>query len=168
MIAAKKSRLGFTAFLGSLSCVAAAQGAVQPVSWSISASPGASAKPGNRLTLDLTAHIDDGWHVYAFNQAEAGPTPLRITADTNGIVQLAGAPTGTSPIRKHDSSFDLDTEIFNHLVTLHVPVVVKPSAAGGSEEIALNVRYQACNDHVCLPPRTVHLTVPAKTPQESR
>ena len=161
MIAAKTNRTGFAVLLGCLSCVAAAaQGSVQPVSWSISAVPGASSKPGSHLTLNLTAHIDDGWHVYALNQAEGGPTPLRVTADPNGIVQLAGTPCGSSPIKKHDSSFDLDTEIFNHLITLHVPVLVKPYAAGGSEVIGLNVRFQACNDHVCLPPRTVHLTIP--------
>ncbi len=150
----------FAVLLGCLGIAAAAaqaQAPIQPVSWSLSRSA-ASAKPGSRLTLSLTAHIDEGWHVYALKQVEGGPTPLRITTDPNGSVQVAGAPSGTAPTKRHDASFDLDTQVFNHLFTLKVPVQVRPAAAAG-EDIALNVRFQACNDHVCLPPRTVHLSL---------
>ncbi len=114
--------------------------------------------------MDLAAHVDEGWHVYGLNQVDGGPTPLRITVDPNGVVQSAGTPSGTPPTKKHDSSFDLDTEMFIHPFTLHVPVQVKPHTAAGSQDIGLNVRFQACNDHVCLPPRTVHLTVPVQIP----
>ena len=151
------------AFLGVGSWVkAGAQAKLQPVSWSTSLGSKPSSKPGSHLMLDVTAHIEDGWHVYGLNQGEGGPTPLRITPAPNSIVQLAGTPSGTAPVRRHDPSFDLDTEVFNHLFTLHVPLVVTPHVAEAGEEIGLNVRFQACNDHVCLPPRTVHLSAPAR------
>ena len=169
MIELNAIRLKFVGLLGCLSCVAAAaQISVQPVSWSVSASSRIAAKPGSYLTLDLAAHVDEGWHVYGRNQVDGGPTPLRITVDPNSIVQPAGTPSGTHPTRKHDASFDLDTEVFVHPFTLHVPVQVKPHAAAGSQDIALNVRFQACNDRVCLPPRTVHLTVPVQVPADTR
>ncbi|WP_158792795.1 protein-disulfide reductase DsbD N-terminal domain-containing protein [Granulicella sp. L60] len=161
-------RIGLAVLLSCLTYIAAlAQGAIQPVSWALSSTPEPSTAAGSHLTLDLTAHIDDGWHVYAFHQAENGPTPLRITADPNGTVQLAGTPSGTSPIKRHDTSFDLDTEIFDHQFTVHVPVLMKLSAAAG-EQIGLDVRFQACNDHICLPPKTVHLTVPLKAAADIR
>jgi DsbC/DsbD-like thiol-disulfide interchange protein len=163
-------RVEFVAFLVYLgwAAAAAAQSPAQPVSWSVSASAGTVAKPGTHLTLNLAAQVEDGWHVYGLNQADGGPTALRITVDPDGIVQSAGTPSGTPPMKKHDASFDLDTEVFVHPFTLHVPVQVKPHAAAGSQDIALNVRFQACNDHVCLPPRTVHLTVPVQIPAGAR
>ena len=167
MIETTLIRLEFLAFLGYLGCtVAAAQTLAQAVSWSASA--GTAAKPGSRLILNLSAQVEDGWHVYGLNQVEGGPMPLRITVDPNGFVQPAGNPSGTLPTKKHDSSFDLDTEIFVHPFTLHIPVQVKPHAAAGSQDIALNVRFQACNDRVCLPPRTVHLTAPIQIPADTR
>jgi len=158
-------RLRFLALLGCATCVAAAaQGPFQPVRWSISASPVTSAKDGARLTLDLSAQFADGWHVYGLNQVDGGPTPLRIVVDPNGVVQPAGTPSGTLPTKKHDTSFDLETEVYLKSISLHVPVQVKPHTPAGNQEVGVNVRFQACNDHVCLPPKTVHLTVPVRIP----
>jgi len=158
-------RLRFLALLGCATCVAAAaQGPFQPVRWSISASPVTSAKDGARLTLDLSAQFADGWHVYGLNQVDGGPTPLRIVVDPNGVVQPAGTPSGTLPTKKHDTSFDLETEVYLKPFNLHVPVQVKALTAAGNQEVGVNVRFQACNDHVCLPPKTVHLTVPVRIP----
>jgi DsbC/DsbD-like thiol-disulfide interchange protein len=161
-------RLEFLAFAGYLVCsVAAAQGPPQPVTWSVSASGGPTARTGNHITLDLAAHLEEGCHVYGLNQVDGGPTPLRITVDANGVAQTAGTPSGTPPTKKHDSSFDLDTEVFVNPFTLHIPVQLKPHTATGTQDIALNIRFQACNDHVCLPPRTVHLTVPVQVPPDT-
>jgi hypothetical protein len=164
MIALKISRIGIASVFVCIFCaVSTAQNSIQPVSWSIALKPGTSVGPGSHLTLDVAAHIEDGWHVYAFHQADGGPTPLRITADPTGIVQLAGLPSGSLPVKKHDSSFDLTTETFSGQVELHVPVVAKASTSVGGDAIGLNIRFQACNDHVCLPPRTVHLIVSTKS-----
>ena len=148
--------------LGCLGCIAAtAQAPLQPVTWTITANP---AQPGGSLSIDVTAKFDEGWHVYGLNQAEGGPTPLRITTDPNGSFQLAGTPSGSLPVKQHDKSFDLDTETFVHPFTLHVPVRVKPNSPAGNQDVALNVRFQACNDRVCLPPKTVHLTATVRVP----
>lgn len=144
-----------------------AQTPVQPVTWSVSANAGTGPKLEGHLTLDLVADVTDGWHVYGLHQVEGGPTPLRITVDEQGIVQTAGVPTGTAPARKRDASFGLDTELYLHPFSLHIPLQIKPRTSAGSQQIALNVRFQACNDRVCLPPKTVHLTVPIQIPAET-
>jgi DsbC/DsbD-like thiol-disulfide interchange protein len=158
-------RSEFVAFLGFFAVMAAgAQAPPQPVSWSVTAVAVTAAKPGVRLTLDLAAHMDEGWHVYGLHQVEGGPTPLRITVDPNGAVQSAGVPSGTPPTKTHDKSFNLDTEVYLNSFSLHVPVQINPQPAAGNQEVAVQVRFQACNDHVCLPPKTVHLTVPVQIP----
>lgn len=157
-------RLEFVALLGYIGlgwAAAAAQSSPPPVTWTVSATAG-TARSGSQLTLHLAAKLEDGWHVYGVNQVEGGPTPLRITVDPNDAVQSAGTPSGTPPTKKHDASFDLDTEVFLHPFTLHIPLHVKPHSDPGSRDIALNVRFQACNDRICLPPKTIHLTVPVQ------
>jgi hypothetical protein len=79
--------------------------------------------------------------------------------DENGTAQAVGAASGTAPVKKHDSSFDLDTEVYSHLFSIHLPVQVKQHAAAGDQFVPVSVRFQACNDRTCLPPRIVHLTV---------
>jgi len=55
-----------------------------------------------------------------------GPAPLRVTLDANEVVQTAGAPTGSSPVKKHDTAFDLDTEVYNGRFDLNLPARVNP------------------------------------------
>ncbi|WP_158791966.1 protein-disulfide reductase DsbD domain-containing protein [Granulicella sp. L60] len=139
-----------------------AQGPIQPVQWSSAASPKGPLKPGNKIAIELSAEIQDGWHVYGFTQVAEGPTPLRVSLDENGTAQAVGPATGSAPVKKHDASFNLDTEGYSHLFSIHLPVQVKQQASKGDQSIPVSVRFQACNDRICLPPRTVHLTVPVE------
>jgi len=145
-----------------LFAVGYAQAPVQPVSWSALASAGSDLKQGSRMTLDVKADIQDGWHVYGMNQAPEGPTPLHIAVDDNDIVQSAGAIFGTKSIKQRDASFGLDTETYTGSFVLHLPVQVKPQAATSSQSVPVSIRFQSCNDRICLPPKTVHLAVPVK------
>jgi DsbC/DsbD-like thiol-disulfide interchange protein len=108
----------------------------------------------------LSAEIQDGWHVYGLGQLPGGPTPLRVTIDENEIVQATGNVTGSAPQKKHDPSFDLETQLYTHSFALQVPTEVKPHTANGKQLIPVNVHFQACSERICLPPRTVHLSVP--------
>jgi len=148
-------------FLGLCLCgVSAAQAPIQPVKWSSALVPEASAKPGGKIAIGLSAEVQDGWHVYGLNQVSGGPIPLRLTLDDNAVAEGAGAPSGTPPVKRHDPSFNLDTELYLHSFSLCLPVQVKQHAAAGDQSVPVSVRFQACSDRTCLPPRTVHLTVP--------
>jgi DsbC/DsbD-like thiol-disulfide interchange protein len=154
-------RIHLCSLLGLCLCgMSAAQGPIQPVQWSSAAVPKAPVKPGTKIAIELSAEVQEGWHVYGLTQVSGGPTPLRVLLDENGTVQTAGAASGAAPVKKHDSSFNLDTELYIHSFSLHLPVQVKRNASTGKQSIPVSVRFQACSDRICLPPRTVHLTVP--------
>ncbi len=109
--------------------------------------------------LELSATVQEGWHVYAATQLPGGPTPLQVTLGEGAGAQLQGIASGTAPLKRHDTSFDLDTEFYTQAFTLHLPVIWHSSR----ETVAflpVVVRYQTCSDHECLPPKTVHLSVP--------
>jgi DsbC/DsbD-like thiol-disulfide interchange protein len=147
--------------LGLLYCVVGvAQGPIQPVKWSSAVFPKGPVKPGNKVAIELSAEVQDGWHVYGLTQVSGGPIPLRVSVDENATAQAVGATSGTVPVKKHDSSFNLETEVYTHLFSIHLPVQVKEHVTAGDQSVPVSVRFQACSDRTCLPPRTVHLTVP--------
>jgi DsbC/DsbD-like thiol-disulfide interchange protein len=157
-------RIQFTLLFGTALCaVSSAQVSNETVQWTASVISTSPVKHGSNATLELSAEVREGWHVYALTQPTGGPTALRITLDQNEVAQVAGAPSGTAPERKHDPSFDLETESYTHAFALRLPVYVKRSA-GGAQLLPISVRFQACSDRECLPPRTVHLSVPVEAP----
>ena len=157
----KFGRIGFAFFaLLCLSSVEFAQNQVQPVQWTGSTLAPIRIRQGSKFSVELTAKIEDGWHVYGLEQVSGGPTPLRVTLEENDIVQNVGLISGSTPVKKHDSSFDLDTQFYSQSFTLRLPVQVKPHSSIGNQVVLVAVRFQACNDRTCLPPRTVHVSVP--------
>jgi hypothetical protein len=143
-----------------LSVVCVAQVPVQPVQWTGVVAPKTAVRAGTNIVIELSAEVQAGWHVYGLAQLPGGPTPLRVTLDTNEVAQIAGVPSATPPEKKHDEAFDLDTEVYRGAFDLHLPAQVNQHPAVGRKLIPVSVRFQACNDRVCLPPRTVHVSVP--------
>ena len=91
---------------------------------------------------------------------EVGPTPLRITVDTNTIVTAAGPSSGTAPEKVQDTHFGFETQLYTHPFIVHLPVRVGQELPAGKQLIPVSVRFQACSDRECLLPRTIHLSVP--------
>lgn len=155
----RRFQLGFVIGI-CLSAAAIAQGPIQPVQWTGSIATKTPVEPGRKATIEVAADIQEGWHVYGLTQLSGGPTPLHVALDDNEAVQAAGAVSGTAPTRKHDSSFDLETQVYTRSFILHVPVQVKQHPEAGKQSVSVSVRFQACSDRICLPPRTVHVSVP--------
>jgi hypothetical protein len=137
-----------------------AQGPIQSVQWSGSVKPGTPIRQGSKVTIELSGEIQDGWHVYGLSQAPDGPIPLRVTLDGNEVIKSAGAVSGTAPVKKYDPSLNVETESYSGSLALHLPAQVNDHPSPGKQVISVAIRFQACNDRVCLPPRTVHLSVP--------
>jgi hypothetical protein len=109
--------------------------------------------------LDLSATVQEGWHVYAATQLPGGPTPLQVTLGEGAGARLQGVASGTVPLKRHDTSFDLDTEFYTKAFTVHLPVVWHASR-DTLAFLPVVVRYQTCSDRECLPPKTIQLSVP--------
>jgi hypothetical protein len=151
------SALLLTAYLCGLS---SAQVPSQTVQWAASVISSAAVQGGTNATLEVSAHVQEGWHVYALTQPPGGPTALRVSVDENEFAQLAGIPSATVPERKHDPSFDLETQFYTHGFTLHLPLHITQPTTTGRRAIPVSVRFQTCSDRECQPPTTVHLSVP--------
>ncbi|MEP6902692.1 MAG: cytochrome c biogenesis protein CcdA [Actinomycetota bacterium] len=131
--------------------------AQNPVSWSLeSDAKGKTLKQNEAFKAKLKAVIEGNWHLYAVEQPAGGPFPTRITIAENLPFQIDGKITSPAPIIKFDSNFNIETKIFEKAAEFNLSL--KPTAEVKSDDLAVNVKYQVCDDKVCLPPRTVKVT----------
>ena len=93
--------------------------------------------------------------MYSITQGGGGPIPTRITLG-EGPFKM-GAVSGPRPKVKLDSNFGINTESYSGSAAFTIPFTVNADAPEGAASLNTKVRYQVCNDTVCLPPKTVPL-----------
>jgi thiol:disulfide interchange protein len=126
-------------------------GAEDPVQWTLTFEP-KSAPPGSHVLAKFAAKIEPGWHLYSLTTPKGGPIPSTSSLADNPMV--AGFKIlQPKPERKLDPNFQIDTETFANEVVLLYDVELKKDAVAGPAEITAQVRYQCCNDRLCLPPK---------------
>ncbi len=131
--------------------------AQSPVSWSLEPdAKGKTLQTGEKFQAKLKAKIEGEWHLYAVEQPEGGPFPTKITVAENLPFELDGKPTSPAPITKFDPNFKIDTKFFAERADFSLPI--KATGETNSDNLAVNVRYQVCDDKVCLPPKTVKVS----------
>jgi thiol:disulfide interchange protein DsbD len=132
---------------------------LDPVQWTLT-SETTKAPGGSSVAMKLTATLEKGWHLYSLTQPKGGP----ITSTAS----LAEAPAVASskiyqpgPEKKFDRNFNLETETFGEEVVFWVVADLKKDAPAGPAELVENLRYQACDEKQCLPPKkkTVSFTL---------
>jgi thiol:disulfide interchange protein len=151
----------FIAFAVTLVAVFAAFGQ-NPTKWSIESDVrGTDLEAGREFTVLLKAEVEPGWHLYAPDQDPGGPIATTIKVAEAAPFELAGEITFPTPKAEPDPNFIVDgqplvTKFFTDRVEFTVPLRATASANG--DAIALDVRFQLCNDTLCLPPRTKRVT----------
>jgi hypothetical protein len=122
-----------------------------PVQWTATL---ARRNADGTLVLSVAARIESPWYIYSMQQPENGPSPLRFRLAANAPATL-GSITAPAPRVAYDRGFRMRVGKYygNQVFTL-------PLRMMGSESVVpLEIRYQACNDTICLPPKTVRLQV---------
>jgi thiol:disulfide interchange protein DsbD len=145
--------------LSALAVVANAQ--ENPVAWSAICSA-RTVHPGQKFSAKVSARISPGWHIYSITQAPGGPTPTEITLAARQPFTLAGFVIGPLPHSSYDANFQLETDTYERTAAFRVPIVVAAKAPSGAKAVAIDVRFQACNERTCLPAKTVHLSAPVR------
>jgi thiol:disulfide interchange protein len=131
--------------------------AQNPISWSLeSDAKGKTLKQNETFKAKLKAVIEGEWHLYAVEQPEGGPFPTKITIAENSPFQLDGKTSSPTPITKFEPLFNIDTKFFEKSAEFNLPL--KSTAETKADDLAVNIKYQVCDDKVCLPPKTVKVT----------
>ncbi len=96
-------------------------------------------------------------HVFG-HAGGGGPIPTRITFG-EGPFTMTGV-SGPPPKVAMDTNFGIKTETYSRGATFTAAFTAAADSPPGPQTLAVNVRYQVCNDTTCLPPKTVKLTAP--------
>jgi len=152
----RRRRLFRVALLAALSASALAVLGQEPdpIKWSIKASP-ATADTKN-FAIELTAHIDAGWHLYSTEKIEGGPSPTRITLLPGQKFEIAGDIDSPAPRSAYDPNFQVTTEFYEGIVPFTIPIK-STTPSSSSEKVRVQVRYQTCTPTICLPPKLIEL-----------
>jgi thiol:disulfide interchange protein DsbD len=147
-----------------LCCVATAFTSAQeqpptPIRWAAE-QPSEGVKAGQRIHVQVSAVIDEGWHLYALDAVEGGPIPTRITAGPVPAFALQEKDIIRSePKRAHDPNFGIETAYYEESTTFGLPIAVSRDLAAGERELEITARFQACNESICLRPQAATLKV---------
>ncbi len=134
-----------------------------PTRWSLSSDgKGGAIRTGDTIRADLKVVLDAGWKLYATDQPQGGPYATKITAVEGRPFEISGSVESPKPTVKPDPLFigldgkALVTKFFTETATFRVPL--RATAEAAVDDVAIDVRFQVCNDTICLPARTVRVT----------
>jgi len=117
-----------------------------------------AAKAGSTVEVKLPLQLRDGYHVNTNTPPDPYLIPMRLTWDA-GAVTVAEIVYPKPSLHKVDF-FPTPLPVFSGRFELLTRFKVPASAQPGLVSVAGKLRYQACNDKMCLPPKTLDITLP--------
>ena len=131
--------------------------AQNPTKWSLeSEAKGKSLKVNENFKATLRAEVEGDWHLYALEQPAGGPVATTIKIPEDKPFKINGEITAPPPITEFDPNFRIDTKFYKKQAEFNLPVQALSEING--DDLAVNVRFQLCNDTLCLPPKTVKVS----------
>ncbi len=155
--------IGFLAFAPA----AAAQGAddipgKKAPSVSMAAAPITAVTRGKEETLTLHFHVGEGFHINSNTPTEEYliPTELKLDVPTDIVVGRIGYPAAQSM----SFAFAPDEKLSVYSGSFDVAVNVRPlsSVLPGKYEFRGRLRYQACDNASCYPPKSLPVSFEVK------
>ena len=136
----------------------AQKGPPQPVRWSLALDPASGqVAAGGKLIAVVSAQIDEGWHVYAPDEANVGPRPVEITIVKGQVFAAAGRFDVPEPVREMDQAFGQITASYVEQAKFRLPVGVAPDAPPGAHPLEIDISFQACDGNICLPAKAARV-----------
>jgi len=117
-----------------------------------------AAKAGTTVEVKLPLQLREGYHVNTNKPPDPYLIPLRLTWDAGPIT--ASEVLYPKPETLKVEFFAGLLPVFSGRFELVTRFKVAPSVQPGLVNVAGKLRYQACNDRMCLPPKVIDLTLP--------
>ncbi len=123
-----------------------------PVLWFASYKP-ISATEGE---IVITGSIEKGWHTYSQRPNDAGPIPTAIKFTPAASYQLDGKTEESNAHEEYDQAFDAKIFVISDKAEFKQKIKLKGKPGF---TVSMKVDFMCCNDKMCLPPKTVDLSV---------
>jgi thiol:disulfide interchange protein DsbD len=142
-----------------LTALVLAAAPADPVAWKLEPPAAKSVKAGGRFSVKLVANVQAGWHLYSLKPIADGPIPTRIWIAEGQPFSLASSVQAPDPTTAQDKTLGMEVEFYEGETLFTVPVKIT-AGTSGAQTLTVSTSYQACNDKLCLPPKTVKVQVP--------
>lgn len=132
-----------------------------PARWSVRHLPPKPIAPGATFSVTLAAAIQPGWHLYALEEPDGGPLPTEIGLAEGDSLTLLDV-TEAEPRKLPDPLTHSVAGIFLNTASFTLKLRAPQGKLPADAVSHILVRYQSCNDQVCLPPHTEAVPLPLK------
>jgi len=115
-------------------------------------------KKGGTATAKLTASLNEGFHANSHTPSEPNLIPLTLTWQP-GPLEAVNTVYPTPQLEKYAFSPKPISVVTGEFV-LATKFKVAANAEPGAATMVGKLRYQACNNESCFPPKTVEVKLP--------
>ena len=116
------------------------------------------AKAGTTIEVKLPLQLREGYHVNSNTPPDPYLIGLRLTWEPGPFTAADVVYPKPSPLKVE--FFPAPLPVFSGRFELLTRFKVAASAQAGLVNVPGKLRYQACNDRLCLPPKTIDITLP--------
>jgi DsbC/DsbD-like thiol-disulfide interchange protein len=113
---------------------------------------------GKAGEADVRLAIKEGYHINA-NPASQYQIATQLTLEqAEGVT--AGQPKYPASMTKKFAFAEQPLAVYEKEAVITVPLNVAAGAGRGEKTIPARLRFQACDEQVCYPPKTLQLSIP--------
>lgn len=123
---------------------------LDPIQWALGPFP--AAKSGEEIKIPVRAKLDEHWHLYSLTTPRP-PIATSVKAPAEEAFFEVIRVDQPEPTKKIDPNFQSETETFDDAVEFTLVAKASKDIAANDPNLKVAVRYQACDDRQCLPPR---------------
>ena len=119
-------------------------------------------RAGEHARILIKGRVVEGWHIYSLVPAEDefAPLPTNVMMESEQHLELIGPPYETNPVMAFDPVIGMELSYHENSFYFFQNLRLAESASAGQTFSSnLSIRYQACSDKICLPPKTEKLTL---------
>jgi hypothetical protein len=109
--------------------------------------------PGKSTPIELTFHVKDGYHINSSKPLtpELIPTVLGFTLPAGLVIAKVQYPSGQVTSFPFDPTEKLS--VYSGDVIIKAVMIGQPNAAEGNYTVHGELKYQACDNNSCYPPK---------------
>lgn len=106
---------------------------------------------GRRFEIAVVAQVADGYHVQANKVLEDYLIPLTVNAELPAGFKLVNTVYPKALVKKFPFAAQ-PMAVYEGRIVVRLAVEAGAGAAAGPMKLPMTLRFQACNDQLCLPP----------------
>ena len=106
-------------------------------------------KSNNQYEVHIKTAVDSTWHIYSIYNPDGGAQATALSFTSGKSVGKAKEAGKMKTV--FEKEFNVNQKFFETNVDFIQTVKVTP----GTKKVSGTIEYMVCNDHQCLPPKTV-------------